>query len=112
MIEGKAVAKFGTGNILITPMVKTDFSGGFIVLQNKGTHTVGERTQNFEPGDDDTVLSFGTVEWIVFIKKKRPVTQVRSLQIRGREVAYNCLRQRHETQRERTSGKSCRMEIR
>ena len=56
MIEGKAVAKFGTGDILITPMVKTDFSGGFIVLQNKGTHIVGEQTQNFEPRDDDTVL--------------------------------------------------------
>ena len=62
MIEGKAVARFGTGDILITPMVKTDFSGGFIVLQNKGTHTVGEQTQSFEPGDDDTVLSFDTVE--------------------------------------------------
>lgn len=62
MIEGKTIARFGTGDILITPMVKTDFSGGFIVLQNKGTHTVGERTQNFDPGDDDTVLSFDTVE--------------------------------------------------
>lgn len=62
MIEGKAIAKFGTGDILITPMVKTDFSGGFIVLQNKGTHTVGERMQNFEPGDEDTILSFDTVE--------------------------------------------------
>ena len=62
MIDGKAVVKFGTGDILITPMVKTDFSGGFIVLQNKGTHIVGEQTQNFEPGDDDTVLLFDTVE--------------------------------------------------
>lgn len=62
MIEGKTVVKFGTGDVLITPMVKTDFSGGFVVLQNKGTHVVGERTQNFEPGDDDTVLSFDTVE--------------------------------------------------
>lgn len=62
MIEGKAIVKFGTGDILITPMVKTDFSGGFIVLQNKGTHTVGERMQNFEPGDEDTILSFDTVE--------------------------------------------------
>lgn len=62
MIEGKAIARFGTGDILITPMVKTDFSGGFIVLQNKGTHTVGEQTQNFELGDEDTVLSFDTLE--------------------------------------------------
>lgn len=45
MIEGKAIARFGTGDILITPMVKTDFSGGFIVLQNKGTHIIGERKQ-------------------------------------------------------------------
>lgn len=62
MIKGKAIAKFGTGDILITPMVKTDFSGGLIVLQNKGTHTVGEQTQDFEPEADDTVLSFDTVE--------------------------------------------------
>ncbi len=62
MIEGKAIAKFGAGDILITPMVKTDFSGGFIVLQNKGTHVIGEWTQNFEPGDEDTVLSFDNVE--------------------------------------------------
>lgn len=62
MIEGKAIARFGAGDILITPMVKTDFSGGLIVLQNKGTHVIGERTQNFEPGDGDTVLSFDNVE--------------------------------------------------
>jgi len=42
------------------------------------------------------IILFPVMEWIAFIKKKSPVTQVRSLQIRGREVAYNCLRQRHE----------------
>lgn len=62
MIEGKAIARFGAGDILITPMVKTDFSGGLIVLQNKGTHVVGKQTQSFEPGDTDTVLSFDSVE--------------------------------------------------
>ncbi len=58
------------------------------------------------------IILFPVVEWIAFIKKKSPATQARSLQIRGREVAYNCLRQRHEIHWERISGKSCRMEIR
>lgn len=55
------------------------------------------------------IILFPVVEWIAFIKKKSPVTQVRSLQIRGREVAYNCLRQRHEILQERISEKTYRM---
>lgn len=57
------------------------------------------------------IILFPVEEWIVFIKKKSPVTQARSLQVRGREVAYNCLRQRHEILRARILGKLCRMEI-
>lgn len=33
---------------------------------------------------------------VKFIKSKSPVMQVRSLQVNGRDVAYICLRQRHE----------------
>lgn len=51
------------------------------------------------------IILFPIVEWIVFIKTRSPVTQARSLQIYGREVAYNCLRQRHEILRERIFGK-------
>ncbi len=93
MIEGKAVARFGTGDILITPMVKTDFSGGFIVLQNKGTHTVGEQTQSFEPGDDDTVLSFDTVESLeVLIERLQKLKDMMSGDARDcyKEIEYHC----------------------
>lgn len=93
MIEGKAIAKFGTGDILITPMVKTDFSGGFIVLQNKGTHTVGERTQNFEPEDEDTVLSFDTVESLeVLIERSQKLKDMMSGDTSDcyKEIEYSC----------------------
>lgn len=42
------------------------------------------------------IILFPLVEWIKFIKTRSPVTQARSLQVTGREVAYACLRQRHE----------------
>ncbi len=93
MIKGKAVVKFGTGDILITPMVKTDFSGGFIVLQNKGTHTVGEQTQSFEPGDDDTVLSFDTAESLeVLIERLQKLKDMMSGDARDcyKEIEYHC----------------------
>lgn len=35
-------------------------------------------------------------ELVKFIKTKSPAMQARSLQVTGREVAYTCLRQRHE----------------
>lgn len=93
MIEGKAVAKFGTGDILITPIVKADFSGGFIVLQNKGTHVVGEQTQNFEPGDDDTVLSFDSVESLeVLIERLQKLKNMMSGDTSDcyKEIEYSC----------------------
>lgn len=48
-----------------------------------------------------TITYFGIiltplVERIKFIKSKSPVTRAMSLQVDGREVAYTCLRQRHE----------------
>lgn len=42
------------------------------------------------------IILFPLVEWIQFIKTRSPVTQASSLQVTGREVAYICLRQRHE----------------
>ncbi len=93
MIDGKAVVKFGTGDILITPMVKTDFSGGFIVLQNKGTHVVGEQTQNFEPGDDDTVLLFDTLESLeVLIERLQKLKEMMSGDTSNcyKEIEYSC----------------------
>ena len=42
------------------------------------------------------IILFEISEWVKFIKSRSPVTQARSLQVTGREVAYNCLRQRHE----------------
>lgn len=93
MIEGKAIARFGAGDILITPMVKTDFSGGFLVLQNKGTHVVGEQTQNFEPGDNDTVLSFDTVESLeVLIERLQKLKDMMSGDASDcyKEIEYSC----------------------
>lgn len=42
------------------------------------------------------IILFPLAEWIQFIKSRSPVTQSQSLQVTGREVAYTCLRQRHE----------------
>lgn len=93
MIEGKAIAKFGTGDILITPIAKTDFSGGFIVLQNKGTHSVGKLTQNFEPGADDTILSFDTLESLeVLIERLQKLKDMMSGDTSDcyKEIEYSC----------------------
>lgn len=42
------------------------------------------------------IILFEISEWVKFIKSRSPVKQARSLQVDGREIAYNCLRQRHE----------------
>lgn len=42
------------------------------------------------------IIIFDLIVYVKFIKTKSPVTQARSLQVTGREVAYTCLRQRHE----------------
>lgn len=42
------------------------------------------------------IILFPLVEWVKFIKTRSPVTQAMSLQVTGHEVAYTCLRQRHE----------------
>lgn len=42
------------------------------------------------------IILFEISEWVKFIKSRSPVTQAESLQVTGREIAYTCLRQRHE----------------
>lgn len=66
MIEGKAKINFGMGDILITPLAKEDLSKGCIVLQNKGTHTIGEfsSTENFQKEENDTLITFSKIESI------------------------------------------------
>lgn len=42
------------------------------------------------------IIVFDLIRYVKFIQARSPVKQVRSLQVKGREVAYTCLRQRHE----------------
>ena len=60
MIDGKAVAKFGTGDILLTALCQEDRQKCCVVLQNKGTHKIGESVSadKFEQEHDDTLLVF------------------------------------------------------
>lgn len=66
MIEGKSKINFGTGDILITPMTKEDLSKGCLILQNKGTHTIGEytSTDSFAKDESDTLITFSKIESI------------------------------------------------
>lgn len=66
MVIGQAKCEFGNGNILITPLCKTDFSKGAICLQNKGTGEVGEflSTDDFQCEIEDTILTFSNTESI------------------------------------------------
>lgn len=45
------------------------------------------------------IILFEIIEWVRFIKTRSPVTQARSMQVAGREVAYTSLRQRHDASR-------------
>lgn len=62
MIEGKAIARFGSGDILVTPLVKKDSSNGCLVLQNQSAHMIGEYERNFGKDWNDTILSFDNIE--------------------------------------------------
>lgn len=54
-----------------------------------------ESSRKFKIKEHGIILT-PLVERIKFIKSRSPVTRARSLQSNGREVAYACLRQRHE----------------
>lgn len=60
MIEGKAVARFGTGDILLTALCQEDRQKCCVVLQNKGTHKIGAAVSadEFIQEEDDTLLVF------------------------------------------------------
>jgi len=62
MIEGNAVANFGAGDILVTPLVREDFGKGYIVLQNQEPHEIGEYSSRFENSMENTVLCFSNTE--------------------------------------------------
>ena len=60
MVEGKAIARFGTGDILLTALCQEDREKCCVVLQNKGTHKIGEAVSSdkFVKEKDDTLLVF------------------------------------------------------
>ncbi len=62
MIEGKAIVKFGSGDILVTPLVRTDFKMGCVVLENQEPHEIGEYSCRFENNMENTVLCFSNTE--------------------------------------------------
>lgn len=66
MIEGKAIARFGTGDILLTALCQEDKQRCCVVLQNKGTHKIGEAisAEKFVQEDDDTLLVFTDIKSI------------------------------------------------
>lgn len=72
MVEGKAIARFGTGDILLTALCQEDREKCCVVLQNKGTHKIGEAVSadEFVKENDDTLLVFTDIKSIdVFIDK-------------------------------------------
>lgn len=66
MVEGKAIAKFGTGDILLTALCQEDREKCCVVLQNKGTHKIGEAVSadEFVKENDDTLLVFTDIKSI------------------------------------------------
>lgn len=66
MIEGKATATFGTGDILMTSLCKESRNKCCVVLQNKGTGEIGGEvsTENFELDENSTLLVFTDIKSI------------------------------------------------
>ena len=66
VVEGKAIARFGSGDILLTALCQEDGEKCCVVLQNKGTHIVGEAvsTDEFKREDEDTLLVFSDIRSI------------------------------------------------
>ena len=66
MIEGKAIAKFGSGDILLTALCQEDREKCCVILQNKGTHKIGEvvSADEFKREEDDTILVFTDIRSI------------------------------------------------
>lgn len=66
MVEGKAIARFGTGDILLTALCQEDREKCCVVIQNKGTHKIGEAVSSdeFVKENDDTLLVFTDIKSI------------------------------------------------
>jgi len=66
MIEGKAVARFGTGDILMTSLCNENREKCCIVLRNQDAKEIGEEvsTDGFHIKKDDTLLVFTNIKSI------------------------------------------------
>lgn len=87
MIEGKAIARFGMGDILVTALCQEDRQRCCVVLQNKGTHKV----DNFVQEDDDTLLVFTDIKSIdVLVDKLFEAKLMMQGQLKlDRTIGYN-----------------------
>lgn len=66
MIEGKAVARFGTGDILMTSLCDVNRENCCVVLHNQDAKEIGEEfsTDGFQIEEDDTLLVFTDIRSI------------------------------------------------
>lgn len=66
MIEGNAVARFGTGDILMTSMCDVNRDSCCVVLHNQDAKEIGEEvsTDGFRIAEDDTLLVFTDIRSI------------------------------------------------
>lgn len=66
MIEGKAVARFGTGDILMTSLCEENREKCCVVLHNQEAKEIGEEvsTDGFHISENDTLLVFTSIKSI------------------------------------------------
>lgn len=66
MIEGKAVARFGTGDILMTSLCNENREKCCVVLHNDTKKEIGSETSTdgFHIAEDDTLLVFSDIKSI------------------------------------------------
>ena len=90
MIEGKAIARFGTGDILLTALCQADRQMCCVVLQNKGTQEAVSAV-NFVQEDDDTLLVFTDIKSIdVLVDKLFEAKLMMKGQLKlDRTIGYN-----------------------
>lgn len=93
MIEGKAIARFGMGDILLTALCQEDRQRCCVVLQNKDSQKIGEAvsTDNFVQEDDDTLLVFTDIKSIdVLVDKLFEARRMMQGQLKlDRTIGYN-----------------------
>ena len=74
------ILKFGTGEILVTPMVTADRDIGKVYFQTgKGTGVVGgtKSSEDFSEGSGDTIFAFSNVESVeVVIEQLEALKQI------------------------------------